>query len=160
MSPSSLSSNVLRFRDDVTGGSEWPTDRPIADRGGNPRTALTAANTASAAPQDAVAERFTRLERDVNRLFETTVVMIDTLAPEPLELVRPFHVSMQADDEGFRAEFLDANLVGFGETPAEAVWNLKDLIAGTLETLRSVEPSQLGPGPRRQLAVLSAFIKV
>ena len=50
-----------------------------------------------------------------------TVVLIDTLAPEPLTVVRPFHVTVESYAEDYRASFVDANLSAFGETRNEAV---------------------------------------
>jgi predicted RNase H-like HicB family nuclease len=86
-------------------------------------------------------------------------VVVDTMAPEPIDVIRPFHVVVEPYEDEMRASFDDANLSAFGETRNEAIWNLKDLIAGTFEILDAHEPEQLGPGPARQLEVLKQFIK-
>lgn len=88
-----------------------------------------------------------------------TVVPIDTLAPEPLEVIRPFHVTIEPYEDEYRASFFDANLTAFGETRNEAIWNLKDIIAATFEILVDVGEAKLGPGPARQFRVLREFIR-
>ena len=88
-----------------------------------------------------------------------TVVPIDTLAPDPFTVVRPFHVTVEPYEDEYRASFLDANLSVFGETRAEAVWALKDIIAATFEMLSELGEKKLGPGPARQFRVLREFIR-
>lgn len=116
--------------------------------------------------KDAV--RFESIERDLLTLKEQlaqlqnncpTVVIIDTLAPEPFDVVRPFHVTVEPYEDEYRASFVDANLSAFGETRAEAVWALKDIIAATFEVLSDLGEKKLGPGPARQFRVLREFIR-
>lgn len=113
-------------------------------------------------------KRVDQLEKRVRMLEEQLaslhagrqiVVVLDTLSPEPLTLIRPFGVNVDPHDSGFRAWFVDANLMAFGETVPEAIWNLKDIIAATFELLTAAEAGELGPGPMRQLAVLSQFVR-
>jgi hypothetical protein len=89
----------------------------------------------------------------------TFCVPVDSMAPEPLEVVKPFHIVVRRVDEEYVATFFDANLSASGETDVEAVLNLKDIIAATFVMLRGHEPDQLGPGPRRQLAVLEHHLR-
>lgn len=88
-----------------------------------------------------------------------SVVVLNTLAPEPLEVIRPFHVTVEPYEEEYRASFVDANLSAFGETRAECVWALKDIIAATFEVLSDLGENKLGPGPARQFKVLREFIR-
>jgi hypothetical protein len=88
-----------------------------------------------------------------------SIVLIDSLAPEPLEVIRPFHVNVEPYEDEYRASFLDANLTAFGETTAEAIWALKDIIAATFAMLTRVGRKKLGPGPARQFEVLREFIR-
>ncbi|MDZ7618255.1 MAG: hypothetical protein U1E05_14715 [Patescibacteria group bacterium] len=62
-------------------------------------------------------------------------MLIDTLAPEPLAVIRPFHVTVEPYEDDYRASVVDANLSAFGETRNEAVWAIKDIIAAKFETL-------------------------
>ncbi|MBM4045752.1 MAG: hypothetical protein FJ279_11605 [Planctomycetes bacterium] len=88
------------------------------------------------------------------------IVPIESFAPEPIEVIKPFHVVVQNKGDGFVATFFDANINASGETEEEAVSNLKDMIAGTFECLdRRLKAAQLGPGPRKQISVLRKFIK-
>jgi len=86
-------------------------------------------------------------------------IVVDTMAPEPIAVIRPFHIVVEPYEGEMKASFDDANLSAFGETRNEAIWNLKDLIAATFEILEAHRPEQLGPGPARQLEVLRQFIK-
>ncbi len=112
--------------------------------------------------------RIAGLEREVLMLHSqmnalrkraATSVMIDTMAPEPIEIVRPFHVVVEPYEDEFKASFYDANLSSFGDTRNEAIWNLKDLLAATFEMLTEHDPKLLGPGPARELVVLRQFLK-
>ena len=99
-------------------------------------------------------ERLIRLEEE-----QAVRVPIQSLSPEPYELLRPFEVVVRKCDDQFLATFYDANLSASGDTDIEAVSNLKDIIIGTLEVLLEHDESHLGPGPRQQLEVLASFIK-
>jgi len=86
-------------------------------------------------------------------------VPIETLAPDPYEVIRSFHVVVQPFAEEYLARFFDANLAASGATVEEAVFNLKDMIVATYEMLCDHEESELGPGPAKQLQVLKAFLR-
>jgi len=86
------------------------------------------------------------------------VVPIQSLAPENLELAKPIQVLLQQFGDDCVASSLDANINASGETQEEALTNLKDMIVGSFEALSGVA-YKLGPGPARQLAILSEFIK-
>jgi hypothetical protein len=143
--------------DDVTGGDVWLA-RPHFDT--SPET--------SGAEGEAGRDAFVRVERveaavdvlreRVEHLAARTVLMIETLAPLPLRLLKPFHITVEPYDGGFKAYFADGGLTGSGETVGEAIWSLKDLMAVTYESLSELQEQQLGPGPRRQFAVLREFI--
>ena len=93
------------------------------------------------------------LERDKGLL-----VSIETFAPEPFEVVKPFCVVVeQVDDEDFIATLYDANVSASGDTREEAVFNFKDTVLATFEMLESEK--KLGAAMRRQKAVLSALIR-
>ena len=79
--------------------------------------------------------------------------------PNGYHLRRPIQVFVEPEDEGFVASFVDANVNISGDTLHEAVENLKLLILDLYVELREVPASSLGPGPARQLEVLSFFIR-
>lgn len=88
----------------------------------------------------------------------TITVPIPTLAPEPLILRQTILVVAQSDGDEFSATFFDANLNATGDTQTEAVDNLKDILVSTYLRYSALGEDKLGPGPRRQLAVLRTVI--
>ena len=99
-------------------------------------------------------ERVSRLET-----MAAVCVPIETLAPEPYEVLKPFHAVIQAVEDEYVASFFDANLNASGATQDEALANLKDVIVMVFESLTAHEPDQLGRGPARQLEVLKEFVR-
>lgn len=87
------------------------------------------------------------------------VVPITTFAPEPFEVLRPMSVVIQPLGDEHLATFFDANINASGETQEEAFANLKDVLLGTFQMLERMPESQLGPGPKRQRAVLFECIR-
>jgi predicted RNase H-like HicB family nuclease len=103
---------------------------------------------------------FLDLRARVARLEErqSIVVPIETFDPEPFELMKPFSVVVEPIDSEFTATFYDANIAASGETPAEAISNLKDVIVSTFELLTAEK--KLGAAMERQKAVLNSFIRL
>jgi len=124
-------------------------------------TATLRANWKDAVRLESIERDLLTLKTQISQLQSNsrTVVPIDTLAPEPLEVIRPFHVTVEPYEDEYQASFVDANLSAFGETRAEAIWALKDIIAATFEVLSDVGVKKLGPGPARQFRVLREFIR-
>ena len=87
------------------------------------------------------------------------VVPITTFAPEPFEVLRPLSAVIQPLGDEHLATFFDANVNASGETQEEAFANLKDVLIGTFQMLERMTDSQLGPGPKRQRAVLMECIR-
>jgi predicted RNase H-like HicB family nuclease len=111
--------------------------------------------------------RLQSLERQVEELSvqvaqlgesRPSVIPITTLAPEPYALVHDIPVVLQSAGDGFTATYFDANLATSGDTPEEALANLKELILDVFEDLESDE-DRLGPEPARQLAVLRSVMR-
>jgi len=90
---------------------------------------------------------------------QTITVPLISLEPEPLELIRQIPVVLQPDGDGFMATFFDANINASGDTQTDAVENLKDLIASSFHRFSELGEEKLGPGPRRQFAVLRSLIQ-
>jgi predicted RNase H-like HicB family nuclease len=98
--------------------------------------------------------RLDRLEQEA-----PTLTPIQSLAPEPYEVIKPLLATVRMVDAQYVASFVDANVASGGETLEEAMSNLKDMIVGTFELLNETEDSELGPGPSRQKAILKEFIR-
>jgi hypothetical protein len=115
----------------------------------------------------AASARVARLEREVQALKKhyqqlcdslTFTVPINSLAPEPFVLKRPFHVVVRPSDGEFIATLIDANLGMTGDTADEAVEGLKMTIVDAFDFYEKNE-SIIGPEPTRQLAVLRELIE-
>ena len=90
---------------------------------------------------------------------QTITVPVISLAPEPFTLRQPIFVVVQPEGEEFSATFFDANINATGDTQTEAVENLKDVLVSTFRRYTELGEKKLGPGPRKQLAVLKTLIK-
>lgn len=124
--------------------------------------------TAVLLPKWEVAVRLETLQREVALLKERCTVLerlspvlvpIESLAPEPYEVVKPLHAVVRFQNDGCIASVFDANLSASGDTPTEAVFNLKDIITGTFEVLFQMDENELGPGPLQQRKVLEEFVR-
>jgi predicted RNase H-like HicB family nuclease len=103
-------------------------------------------------------ERVTLLEGIPMKNAGTTT-KIQTVAPEPYELLQPIEVSIVASAHGdFVASFYDANIAASGDNEQEAFDNLKSFILDMFDSLSAEQESRLGPEPARQLAVLRVFL--
>jgi hypothetical protein len=118
-------------------------------------------------PTKAADARVARLEREVKALKKhyeqlcdtmAFTIPINSLAPEPFVLKRPFHVLVRPSDGEYIATLSDANLGMTGDTADEAVEGLKMTIVDAFDFFERNE-SILGPGPARQLAVLRELIE-
>jgi len=114
-------------------------------------------------------EAVERLETKIDQLLkkldeassrtESTLVPIETLAPEPYDLLRPFTIVITKSDEEFEASLFDASVFASGETEEDAVANLKDTLIDTYQMLNELGDDKLGPGPLRQKRVLNKLIR-
>ena len=57
------------------------------------------------------------------------------------------------------ATFFDANINASGETPQDAIANLKDMLIALYERLGKEPRRNLGKGPSQQLAVLQQIMR-
>jgi hypothetical protein len=114
-------------------------------------------------------EAVERLETKIDQLVrkldeagsrtESILVPIETLAPEPYDLLRPLIAVITPSGEGFEASVFDASIFASGETEEDAVASLKDTLIDTYERLNELGDDQLGPGPLRQKRVLNRLIR-
>jgi hypothetical protein len=86
-------------------------------------------------------------------------VPIETLAPEPYDLLRPIAVVVTPSNEGFEAAFFDAQIYAGGETEEDALTNLKSCLLDTFDRLNQLGDSELGPGLLKQKQILSWYLR-
>lgn len=105
-------------------------------------------------------QRLAATEEKLRELAEPGAITfsVATFAPEPYAVKQPFGIVVWHQPEGFIASFVDANINSSGDTQQEAFANTKELILDTFDRLNSLPANKLGPGPKRQLAVLREFI--
>ena len=113
--------------------------------------------------------RISVLEKNVHALTnairtlearKAILVPIESFAPEPLEVIKPFFVVVAPDDDEFTATWFDANIAATGDNEVEAVAILKDFINAQFEQFSRLEiQDKLGPGPRRELALMKEFLR-
>jgi predicted RNase H-like HicB family nuclease len=111
-------------------------------------------------------ERLTRLEEEVTilkRLLaevgKSILVPMESFEPDPYELTRKVTVMVLPDDGSWIASLVDANINASGETIAEAVANLKDMMIDLFEFLPKEPKGKLGKQPSCQLAFLRSVMR-
>jgi predicted RNase H-like HicB family nuclease len=111
--------------------------------------------------------RVDKLEQDIAQIQghceklrdgQSITVPVETLAPDPVELRRPFQIVLQPHEGGYLATFFDAGISTEGDTQEEAVRNLKELVVDLWESFEE-DAERLGPVPAKQLTVLRTIIK-
>lgn len=101
-----------------------------------------------------------RIEQLASWRPASTIVPVQSLDNEDLELKKVPYVVVEEQDDSFIATFFDAHISSSGDTPYEAVDNVKDMIAATFKRLQKALAEKLGPLPTRQLAILCDFVEV
>ena len=100
-----------------------------------------------------------RLDGAIGSARPAFQVAIQTFAPEPFEPIRDLSVVVTPDGEGFVATLFDANIATGGDTPEEAVADLKGLILAHFRDFEAGVDEHLGPAMLRQKAVLDSLIR-
>lgn len=107
----------------------------------------------------------TKLDHVLKKLEEASsrpqsvMIPIETLAPEPYDLLRPVAAVITTSGEEFEAGLYDASIFASGDTEEDALANLKDTLIDTYERLNELSDDKLGPGPLRQKHVLDKLIR-
>lgn len=87
------------------------------------------------------------------------VLTVQTLAPAPYDVLKPFQVTMEQSEEDCVASFVEANINASGCDAADALANLKDLIVSRCETLAAPPLEKLALPFQRQLATLLDYFR-
>ncbi len=87
------------------------------------------------------------------------LVDIDSLPDATLSVTLPIPALVERiDPSNFTAEVSTAGVFASGDTPGEALENLKDMVASTFLHFSSLPPERLGPVPSHQLTILKQHI--
>ena len=84
---------------------------------------------------------------------------ISTFAPEPYALKCPIKIKIVGKDSEYIASHHESNIHASGDTPYEAIENLKSLILDTFDCLISEPEANLGIKAKHQLALLQSIIE-
>lgn len=89
---------------------------------------------------------------------QSITVPITSFTPEPFEVCREILAVVQPDgDSSYIATFFDANINASGDTQADAIENLKDMLITTFRSL--VAEKRLGKGATRRLEILKTVMR-
>jgi hypothetical protein len=104
--------------------------------------------------------RVDALERQLSDGSNRSIIVpIQTVEPEPFDLIREIKVVVRPSDEEFVASFFDANVNASGCTFADAVSNLKAMLLRRFDYLDKMPIAKLGPALIKQIAVLRTIIR-
>ncbi|WP_367875086.1 hypothetical protein [Luteolibacter sp. Populi] len=91
--------------------------------------------------------------------LQPITVEVRTFAPEPYRAKTSLAICVQPSADEFTATYFDAGMSATGDTPTEAVENLKDLIISAFERYGTMDIKKLGPALQKRLAVLNQVIE-
>jgi hypothetical protein len=90
----------------------------------------------------------------IDRSASGFCTFITSLGVPGVSLKKPIPVTIRSCDDGFIASFLDANISIGGDTLADAVSSLQDMIADSFNDLEDADDSTLWPPMLRQKQAL------
>jgi hypothetical protein len=112
-----------------------------------------------------VAGHESKVEQVLKRLGELSalrrsfLVPIETLEPEPYEILRPFSAVVTESEDEFEASNFDLGIFASGDTEEEAIANLKETLLDTFDRLNELPDTRLGKGPLRQKNLLNRCVR-
>ena len=107
----------------------------------------------------------TRVDQELKRLGQLAahrksfLVPIETLEPEPYEILRPFTAVVTEEEGEFLASLFDLGVHASGDTEEEAIANLKETLLDTVDRLNELPDTSLGKGLVRQKNVLNKSVR-
>jgi len=96
---------------------------------------------------------------ELSALRRSFSVPIESLEPEPYEILRPFTAVVMEGEGEFEASVFDLSIFASGETEEEAIANLKGTLIDTVDRLNELPDARLGKGPLRQKNLLNKYIR-
>jgi predicted RNase H-like HicB family nuclease len=90
---------------------------------------------------------------------EVSYDQISTFSSEPYSLKSPIKIKIVGNDAEYTASFQESNIYASGDTPYEAIENLKSAILDIFEILSSEPEEKLGLKAKHQLLLLQSFIE-
>ena len=104
-------------------------------------------------------EQVLRKLAELSALRRSFLVPIETLEPEPHEILRPFTAVVTEEEGEFGAAIFDLSIFASGDTEEEAIANLKETLLDTFDQLNELPDTKLGKGPLRQKHLLNKCVR-
>jgi predicted RNase H-like HicB family nuclease len=104
-------------------------------------------------------EQVLRKLAELSSLRRSFLVPIETLEPEPYEILKPFTAVVMEVEGGFEAAAFDLGIFASGDTEEEAISNLKETLLDTFDQLNELPDTRLGKGPLRQKGLLNKCVR-
>ena len=114
---------------------------------------------------DRVAGLESKVEQVLSKLAELSalrrsfLVPIETLEPEPYEILRHVTAVVTEAEGEFEAAIFDLGIFASGDTEEEAIANLKETLLDTFDQLNELPDTRLGKGPLRQKGLLNKCVR-
>ena len=118
---------------------------------------------------DELCERVTGIESKVEQVLKrlgelgalrrSFLVPIESLEPEPYEILKPLTAVVMEEEGEFEAAIFDLSIFASGDTEEEAIANLKETLLDTFDQLNELPDTRLGKGPLRQKGLLNKCIR-
>jgi predicted RNase H-like HicB family nuclease len=96
---------------------------------------------------------------ELSALRSSFLVPIESLEPEPYEIMRPLTAVVIEAEGGFEASSFDLGIYASGDTEEEAIANLKETLLDTFDQLNELPDTRLGKGPLRQKGLLNKCVR-
>jgi hypothetical protein len=84
---------------------------------------------------------------------------ISSFSPEPYNLKSPIKIKVVGNDSEYIASHYESNIHASGDTPFEAIENLKSVMLDTFDSLTSEPEGNLGLKAKHQRALLQSIIE-
>ena len=89
----------------------------------------------------------------------SSFILLGHLGSDQFTLTEAINISLNQVDDEFIASVVDVNINASGETFADALTNIMDMIVSLYQCLEKEPYNSLGPLPARQLAFLKSKIR-
>lgn len=90
----------------------------------------------------------------------TTASVIVSLPDDDVQMLKPIVATVEVlEFNNYLASVPEVNLNASGDSIAEAIANLQDIIAGTYRLYAMLPPASLGPEPTRQWNFLKSHLR-
>jgi predicted RNase H-like HicB family nuclease len=96
---------------------------------------------------------------ELSALRRSFLVPIESLEPEPYELLRPLTAVVTEAEGGFEASNFDLGIYASGDTEEEAIADLKETLLDAFDQLNELPDTKLGKGLLRQKGLLNKCVR-